>query len=585
MAIPVYTNSPLGLIPAIETGNFKYGSEQSGQSSIFSSKHIIRKNEARKGFNPFGQNPLEFGAPNTLHNNDVYNISTSNIIEKLNDIPSMRLKWSDFAYCRDYGVYPNNRLIICRRFNNPVLDDLTFYGLDTTEKTAIEPISTLITWFDDQSEVLTFDFGEKWIDAEASFTEILNQVGNDIGLGKAGPGIKLGDQVAGGLQAVPFPGASEILQRRILKSLGIIDETSSSSEIIPSGTPNLIKQARQRELVKDGTPGSSLTGKFKVTVKCAWEQKFISGVDPTFIYYDILRTILSFGGSDAVFYLGKKSNLGKLDQFFQNYIKEGPIEQIKKVLTALKIQVEKAVETIKTTINNIKEGLEKTIKEAENPPSSENKEENDKENQDAANKEKATEADANLGVIGQTLNLVKNFIQSFVDTLIKKYRVAILGVVSALTGLPSTPWHVTIGNPLRPILSSGDMECSDVNIKLGPQLSFNDLPSYIECSFTLTSARNLGIDEIFEKLSNSGLRVSEEAPSFWNTEASSNTVYSIDPTTGVAATQSGTQSSGQTVFSDFSENVSAALGTQSKVGSENQGTSVNPDANSFTPFQ
>jgi hypothetical protein len=87
-------------------------------------------------------------------------------------------------------------------------------------------------------------------------------------------------------------------------------------------------------------------------------------------------------------------------------------------------------------------------------------------------------------------------------------------------------------------------------------------------------------DEIFEKLSNSGLRVSEEAPSFWNTEASSNTVYSIDPTTGVAATQSGTQSSGQTVFSDFSENVSAPLGTQSKVGNENQGTSVNPDANS-----
>jgi hypothetical protein len=572
MAIPVYTNSPLGLIPAIETGNFKYGSTQSGQSSIFSSKHIIRKNEARKGFNPFGQNPLEFGTPDTLHNNDVYNISTSNIIKQLEKIPSMSLKWSDFAYCRDYGVYPNNRLIICRRFNNPVLDDLTFYGLDATEKTTIEPISTLITWFDDQSDILTFDFGEKWVDAEASFTDILNQVGNDIGLGKVN--IKLGDQIAGGLQAVPFPGASEIFQRRILKSLGIIDETSSSSEIIPSGTPNLIKEAKQRALVKDVTPGSGLTGKFKVTVKCAWEQKFISGVDPTFIYYDILRTILSFGGSDAVFYLGKKSNLGQLSQFFQNYIKEGPIEQIKKVLKAIQVEVNKLVDTITKTINKIKDGLNKTVESASSSGSSEQSEEDRKAAEDKANKERVTEAEANAksegNLLDSALDAFRGFVQSFVDTLIKKYRVAILGVVSALTGLPSTPWHVTIGNPLRPILSSGDMECSDVNIKLGQQLSFNDLPSYIECSFTLTSARNLGIDEIFEKLSNSGLRVSEEAPSFWNTEVKTGaTIFDGTASTAELARD----------YSDPSKSVDPQVGTQSKVGNENQGTSVNPDAN------
>lgn len=578
MAIPVYTNSPLGLVPAIETGNFKYGSTASGQSSIFSSKHIIRTDEARKNSNPFGQNPLEFGSPSNLHTNDVYDIRTSNIIDKLKNVPSMALKWSDFAYCRDYGVYPNNRLIICRRFNNPVLDDLTFYGIDATSKTAMEPISTLISWFDDQNETLSFEFGEKWSDAEASFTEILNSVGNDIGLGKKGVDIKLGDQIAGGLQAVPFPGASEIFQRRILKSLGIIDETTSSSEIIPSGTPNLIKEAKQRFLVKDGQPGSGLNGKFKVNVKCAWEQKFISGVDPTFIYYDILRTVLSFGGSDAVFYLGKKSNLGQLSTFFQNYIKEGPIEQIKKVLTAIQAEVNKLVETITKTISKVKDGLQKTFDSASSSGSSEQSEEDRKAAQAKADKERSDEAKANLesegSLLDSALDTFKGFVQSFVDTLIKKYRVAILGVMSALTGLPSTPWHVTIGNPLRPILSSGDMECSDVNIKLGSQLSFNDLPSYIECTFTLTSARNLGIDEIFEKLSNSGLRVSEEAPSFWNTEVKTGATI-FDGTQSVAGLTNDYKDANLSV--DPETNPQSSL---SKVGNENQGESINSDPNS-----
>lgn len=572
MAIPVYTNSPLGLIP----GNFKYG-ENNEQSSIFSSKHIIRKQEAQKNSGPFGASPLSFQAPDVLHAKDVYDISTSNIINRLSSVPSMALKWSDFAYCRDYGVYPNNRLIICRRFNNPVLDDLTFYGIDSTSKTSMEPVSTLISWFSDQQDTLSFDFGEEWEDADASFTEILNSVGDDIGLGKVN--IKLGDELSKGLKAVPLPGATEILQRRLLKSLGIIKGNDTSSEIIPSGTPNLIKQARQRKTIPDKTAGSGLKGKFKVTVKCAWEQKFISGVDPTFIYYDILRTVLSFGGSDAVFYLGKRSNLGQLGQFFQNYIKEGPIEQIKKVLKALQEEVKKLVDVVANTVKKLKDGLEKTVESAAGSGSSEQSEEDRKKAQEKADKDRLEQAEANLAsessLLDNALDAIKGFVQSFIDTLIKKYRVAILGVVSSLTGLPSTPWHVTIGNPLRPILTSGDMECSDVKVNLGTQLSFNDLPSYIECEFTLTSARNLGIDEIFEKLSNSGLRTSEEPKTFWNTEVKTGkTIFS------------GTQSTSQ-LADAYDRSVTATQSSDGKsvVGNINSGQSINSDPNSFEPFQ
>jgi len=562
MAIPVYTKSPLGLIPTI---NFVYGEtefSEDKQKSMFSSNHILRKTVNKS---PLGVNPLTFDRPDVLHTDDVYNISTSNIIKQLESIPAMRLKSSDFAYCRDYGVYPNNRLLICRRFNNPVLDDLTFYGLDNRNAVSLEPISTLITWFDDSKNILEFSFGEQWIDADVSFKEVLNNAGDDAGLGKVG--IKLGDELSKGMLA-PSPGATEILQRRLLKTLGIIKGDDTSSEIIPSGTPNLIKEARQRKLIPEGTPGSGLKGKFKITVNCAWEQKFISGIDPTFMYYDILRTVLSFGGSDAVFYLGKRSNLGGLGEFFQNYIKEGPLPQIRKVLDQLQDAIGEITNKIKATMENLIKGLQSTDKKSSDKTGKKAK--TDQAASDAE-KVKAEAANANTEktLIQTAIDKFKDFITSFADTLIKKYRVAILGIVSALTGLPSTPWHITVGNPLRPILTSGDMLCEDVDIKLGSQLSFNDLPSNIECSFTLTSARNLGVDEIFEKLSNAGLRTSEDPATFWNTENAKAIEESKSNETNEAS---------QNKQEDIK--IASPLETKTKIGNISSGRSINPDANS-----
>ena len=119
-------------------------------------------------------------------------------------------------------------------------------------------------------------------------------------------------------------------------------------------------------------------------------------------------------------------------------------------------------------------------------------------------------------------SILKDVATTLTSTIAKKYKIPLMGIVTSLTGLSSTPWHITIGNPIRPIFSSGDMLCKDVKVNLGSQLSFNDLPSYIECEFTLESARNLGADEIFEKLSAGSLRVSEQAPSFYNSDDISN---------------------------------------------------------------
>ena len=560
-----YTSSPLGLIPEIA---FTYN----GENSQFSNKNYLRKS-LTAGQGPLSANPLSFGSPSEIHNDNVYDIRTTNIIEKLDAYPSMRLKWADFAYCRDYGVYPNNRLIVCRRFPQPIIDDLTFTGIDDPTETppppeyGSEPISTLISWFDDSKNILEFSFGEEWTEAGVNFKDLLNDVGKDFSMGG---GLSLGDVVNKAANVISLPGSTEGLQRIILEKLGFIEP--GNADIIPSGTPNLIKQSKQRSLIAEDQPGSGLKGKFTVNVKCAWEQKFISGVDPTFVYYDILQTILSFGGSAAVFYLGKRSNLGKLDSKLQKLLKPGgAIQLVSDIATAF----QKAFIELK---DKISEQISLLMDSSTQSVDSSKSQEEQQQAKEKAEKDKLSEIKDN------TIKILDTFVQ----TIVKKYRVNAIGIVTSLTGLPSTPWHVTLGNPLRPIFSSGDMLCEEVNVNLGPQLSFNDLPSYIEVDFKLTSARNLGIDEIMEKLSCGGIRVLREEPTFWNTigNGTFSTAESITTSTASSVTQDNKEE-------DSSQNITATQSSndQSKVGNENStgtasttGQVVNPDPNSSDPI-
>jgi hypothetical protein len=564
----IYTSSPLGLI--LE-GDFSYGD---GGNSRFSTKNTLNKTSANSK-SGLVQHPLTLQSPDTVHVDDVYDIGTFNIIRQLENYPTMKLKWADFAYCRDYGVYPNNRLVVCRRFDHPMIDDLTFSGKDG----ASEPISTLITWMPESTEILSFNFGESWVEAQASFKDLLNDVGDDMGLGKIN--FKLGDALSAGMNLVSLPGFTQGLQRAILGEAGLIDK--SSVDIIPSGTPNLIKESMQRKLIKDETPGSGLVGKFTVTVKCAWEQKFISGVDPTLIYYDILQTILAFGGSQAVFYLGKRSNLGGLGAALEDFLKPGGATRL----------IKKVVESFAAALNK----LTKEINELVGKFFDSNYGEKDSGGGGAEKTADQIEADEKKkrdDTISDAQGQVTTIIKGFADTIIKKYRVQALGVVTTLTGLPSTPWHITIGNPLRPIFSSGDMLTQDVKVNLGAQLSFNDLPSYIECEFTLASARNLGIDEIIEKLSCSGIRISNEHPTFWNTQPDpgENQPQPSGPTPSTPAAGATPSTPTDNKQEDELQNVAATQSTseQSKVGNENStgtasttGQQVNPDPNSNEP--
>lgn len=425
----------------------------------------------------------------TLHSDSVYDTSVLNIIEKLANTKG-QLKPADFAYLKNVGVYPNNRLMIARRFAAPTGDNIMI----KKKPTEIGSLATLITWVPESEDFLNISFGEEWMEAEADFKGVLSGLGEDLGIGNLG-----GIGGAAG-NVVPLPGFTEIFQRQFLASLGLLE--SNSKNMIPAGNPNLIKQAKMRKTVGYSEAGSGLTCTVQVKMLCEYELKYISGIDPTIVWMDLIGTILRFGTSESENYGLSKSVSAKLIRWANN-----PQSLLKEVFSSIKSAisgiVEEVTKKIEEIFNDAKAAVEKATEEEESG------EDKDPDPLAAANEEKAASM--------KILDSISKILGDVSEGLIQKYRVKIIGIVNALSGLPSTPWHLTIGNPMRPIFCSGDMLTKSVSLKLGPQLAFNDLPSSITVEFTLENARALGMQEIMGKFNSGYLRSIDVQKTYYET--------------------------------------------------------------------
>jgi hypothetical protein len=181
-----------------------------------------------------------------------------------------------------------------------------------------------------------------------------------------------------------------------------------------------------------------------------------------------------------------------------------------------------------------------------------------------------------------------NLFTKFFDTIgsalsktVNKYEEAVKGVVYALTGMASTPWHVTIGNPLRPIFCSGDMYTTTVQLTMGSTLAFNDLPANIKIDFTLENARPWGLQEIMAKFNTGNIRsvnVVKDVTLLNPSEALSQNAY-------LYATQSGETPPGtQTPPGGGTPATNPPSSTNDATSKEGLGnTSVNSNPNSSDP--
>lgn len=462
---PLIGGSPLGGF-VYDNTNQGYTIQQ-GDGELNAVKSLF-KNTNIKPFksiteqNPFNSNIYKSKIIDS-YNDSTYDISTLDLIDwsKKSNNASIELDEMDFIFLKNLGVYTNNRLIIARRFPFGIYDDLT----NTVTKN-VKPISKLISWVKDGENFIDIDFSEKWEESEASFVDILNGIGKDLttNISKTDNPTGLGNALALGGGIVPLAGFTEVFQYNVLNKLAGTEQSTVDYTSLPQGNPNLIRQSKRRSVPRDGKDSfNGLNGVFNVNMKVEYEQKYVYGIDPAFAYYSIIANAINFGTSVSSFNF--TGNLGGRLKTFVDKISSGDGN---KLLSALKDFVTAIVDALKTMANQLISFVKDIVK-----------------------------GDVNLNAVG---NKILDTIAKGIGSIINKYKVRIIGVINSLTGTPSGPWHITIGNPKHPIFSSGDMIADKVKLTLGNVLSFNDLPSNITIDVEFKSARNLGGQEIFQKL-------------------------------------------------------------------------------------
>jgi hypothetical protein len=102
------------------------------------------------GVEPQSGNTTGISSAADVHKDEIYDTSITSLVDYFKQFPSMKLDYADFAYLKNVGVYPNNRLIIARRFGGGVSNDLT--------AVSSSPLSTLISWVGEDADFIEIKY-------------------------------------------------------------------------------------------------------------------------------------------------------------------------------------------------------------------------------------------------------------------------------------------------------------------------------------------------------------------------------------------------------------------------------------------
>ena len=436
-----------------------------------------------------------------------------------------RLRTSDFIYLMDIGVYPINRMVILKRFgtNSPSYD-LNDHDLSRSAKMG-QSTSTVVGWVKNDSDFFDFSFNEVWKTQSKWLHEVIREIiqqqfGTDIG------------------SIFPLPGWGQGLMFKLMERFG-------GTGIQPMGNPNLLREGVTRE-----TDSTGLNSNLSFKLETVYEMKYVNGVDPSLVFHNTIQNLMNMGTSDMEFLFKNSATIRNIEKMAN----DPNINNLKALLSDL---VTTAVNMISEQITNLKSklkaGKDAISKEIKTAAKNNAQDKTNIENQDKAvsagkgkeidyvnsngetvkwkpdddyynkavkehdsrvKKEKETTAvQAITAKLSSAKNkildwastlddamglskMIKSGINSILSMTISRYKWPLLGAINQSTGSNNTPWHLTIGNPMSPILSMSNIKVSNVSVKLGSELLFNDLPKFIYVTINIEQARNLGKQEM-----------------------------------------------------------------------------------------
>ena len=352
---------------------------------------------------------------------------------------SIEYNWEDFLWCKNYGKVPNNYMITLRRFGNPINDNLI-----NPEANNTPDIGRMVAWMDGEKnkleDLIKFSTKINWKEFESSIQTYTAQ-----SYGGNGGGGSLIGKILG---ATDTAGAKTQLQGE--GNANHDPYTNTENKIL--GPVNVIKKMMMRE------QGVEFEQSIKIVFE--YEMRSIDGINEKAAFLDLMSNVLMCTYNRAEFWGGAKRFVG--GKRVSNPIagQEGMAKLAKGDFGGFLGDLAKGFQSRISSLTGGKglslEGIGNAIK--------------------------------NVGT-----NVASRAAGSAMEQMGRPQAQATMAL---LTGEDTGEWHVTIGNPTRPILSLGNMVCMKAEMKfLGP-LNKDDFPTKFEVVVELKPARPRDRDDI-----------------------------------------------------------------------------------------
>lgn len=402
--------------------------------------------------------------------------------------------WSDFLYCKFYGRIPNNYMVTLRRFQTPMLDNLSLPNSvrdnDLMDKEGVgKPIAQAVTWFGGGSgntldSIIGFSAGINYDTRNQN--EILNQKGFDQGLFKS-PAGKVLEEIANqtglekgytAIQAIlaamnvaTAEGQENITEAKIIYNLReqAANEGGPLSDFIFTSVDVI-----DRTYIR--TRGLSFSDT-EIELAFSYEITSVAEVNSKAAFLDLFANILSIG-----------TNYGNFltpDYRFDNSFPavgfpggdEGLLMFYKSPVTFMKnLMAAGGFDSLTGENQN-----ESAIAAPAITGGDENK---TTTGQDGYSD--MLPAIKNENLKGEALEAADNIARQVMSNdFLTQYQMN----QSFLTGAPIGEWHLVVGNPMNPIAMIGNLICKSVDIKFGEKLGPDDFPTEMEAKFTLAHGR------------------------------------------------------------------------------------------------
>ena len=374
-----------------------------------------------------------------LINNDFFKCYSTVDLCKIQNYGAVVYEPEDFLYCKNVGI-PINRLITLRRFPVACQDNIIDYA------TQQQPdIARMVTYMTQDvikiEDVLAFSYGLRWKELTAEFDQ-MSMFGEQSG-------------VTGFIKTVakvfdPVTNANYVSGAATGGPMSQYDPKFDQNRVY--GPVDSVNQTNIRDV------GFDFSKDFEITFD--YELRSIAGRTPEYAMKDLIANILAVTYNNGKFWGGARYWVGERPSPWATklaWMNSGDIDTV-----------------LKNMGNLLKSGLQRFFGDPK----------------------------------GSALKTLKTALKGGFALAIGKLldglgRPGIPAMQSLLSSDPTGCWHLTIGNPLNPIMSIGNLIETGVDIKFPTDtLSFGDFPTKIQVVVKLKPGQpkdKAGIETMFNQ--------------------------------------------------------------------------------------